>query len=236
MSFNDVMCRDGHRRSGTILSYFDSGIPNTYYYHDPSYFTKVKLINYQIDGWSVSLRNDFTIKNLAPYTYNPKTTNLTWSLNGDFDLKHPSDPTKNMHCNVDLVKTLRNTSDVKVMATKTSSINWQLSVTECRGSMFGEVSNNIPFKMKINDKKPLVRDFQCAPEYVNSVKGTEAPRSPYQGYHPFIDGVAEFTPAQKYPRVIYYGAENGSAPSCDNSGVIMIKGNSYPVDFKKVYE
>jgi hypothetical protein len=54
-------------------------------------------------------------------------------------------------------------------------------------------------------------------------------------FHPFKDGVATFSTADKYPRQIYYGNEGTSdlAAQCDNSGVVLIKGISYPIDFKK---
>lgn len=235
ISFNDAICRDGHLRSGTIRIVFPSDNLNTRYYRDPEFYGKVALIDYRIDGWKVSLRNDFAVKNLAAITYDPQKTKLSWSLNGDFDFKHPSDPAKNMHCNVDLLKTLSNTSDRNVFPNRQSMIKWDLALTEYRGSVFGETSANVPFKYKIKDAEPMLRNFQCAPENVKSVPNTEAPRSHYQQSHPFINGVAEFTTSDKYPRVIYYGSEDGSAPSCDNSGVIMIKGISYPIDFVKEY-
>lgn len=236
MSFNEVICRDGHTRSGTISMNYKPSNPNANYYRDFEFKGKVQLFNYKIDGWSVSLLNDFTItNNVNKFDYDPKTANLSWTLNGDFEFKHPTDPSKNMHCNATIIKTLKNAASTGVFPSRFNAIKWKLAVVEYKGTIFGETSGSVPFKYVIRDSKPLVRDFQCSPENVKSFTGTETPRSPYQQHHPLIDGIADFTTSGLYPRVIYYGSEDGSSPSCDNSGVIMIKGISYPIDFQKVY-
>lgn len=237
VSFNNALCRDGHQRDGTIRIQFNPDLlPNADYYRDYGFWCRVMFIEYKVDGFNVSLRNDLRIKNLAASpTWDPRNTPLSWSINGDFDLKLADGTGKDVHCNLNLVKTLSNTSDPAVFTGKESMINWNKALLAYTGSAFGETGGNVPFKYTIRTGQPIVRDFQCSPEQVSSLTPDERPRSPYQEYHPFVNGVADFSTADRYPRVVYYGAEDGSSAPCDNSGVIMIKGISYPVDFLKDY-
>lgn len=240
VSFNKALCRDGHRRDGTIRMNFENTNPNAKYYRDFEFKGKVRLINYQIDDWTITSLNDFMLVNLvAPVNYSPTTTNLSWSLKGDFKMRNPTDTMKNMRCEVNLVKTLMNTSDKNVFPpSKQAAINWSIAVVQYKGSMFGTTSNNVPFKYEIVDSRPLVRDFLCSPDKVYGTSaGSNSVTPAYELYTPFTDGVASFTTSTKYPRQIYYGAEEAGIPGpCDNAGAVMIKGISYPIDFKKVYK
>lgn len=240
VSFNKALCRDGHRRDGTITMNFTNSNPNAKYIRDFEFLGKVRLITYKVDGWTIKSMNDFVIRNLvAPVNYSPSTTNLSWSLKGDFQLIHPSDSTKNMRCEVNLVKTLTNTSDKNVFPpSKQAAINWSISVVNYTGNAFGLTNRDQPFQYKIYDSRPLVRDFTCSPDKVTGTTvGTNSVTPAYELYTPFTNGVASFTTSTKYPREIYYGAEDSDvAGPCDNAGTVMIKGISYPVDFKKVYD
>lgn len=244
ISFNKAMCRDGHVRDGSIGMNYANPNPNSKYYRDFGFTGKILLINYKIDEWSVKLRNDFQVNNLVtPVNYSTSTTNLSWSMTGDFDLKNPTDSSKNMHCNINFVKTLKNTSDkVVFLPTKQAAINWSLAVVEYKGTMFGETNRNVPFKLAVLDSRPLVRDFTCSPDKVyGTTVGTNSVTPRVEMYTPFTNGVVSFTTSTKYPRTIYYGSEEKTdVPSvdapCDNSGAVMIKGISYPIDFKKVYK
>lgn len=239
VSFNKALCRDGHRRDGSISLNYDNSNPNSKYTRDFGFIGKIRLIAYKIDDWAVTSLNDFEIKNLvAPVNYSPTTTNLSWSLKGDFRMKHPTDSTKNMRVEANLVKTLKNTADKIVFPpSKQAAINWSISVCEYKGMMFGQTNANVPFKYEILESRPLIRDFVCSPDKVaGTVVGTNSVSARYEMYTPFTDGASSFTTSTKYPRVIYYGAEETGQPGpCDNAGTVMIKGISYPVDFKKNY-
>jgi hypothetical protein len=105
-------------------------------------------------------------------------------------------------------------------------------------------SATIPFKMTIDANTPLVRDFLCSSDPVSNVTSSGAAGSTTisiakEEHHPFIKGIASFTtgtPAQNlYPRQIYFGNEGNpdTAPQCDNTGEVLIKGISYKVNFRK---
>lgn len=237
-SFNRVFSRDGHYRDGTLrMIYNPEAAPNEDYYRDYSFDASVGFIDYRIDDFRVVVRNDFKITNLVPsFNFDPKTTKLSWSITGDLDLKHITDASKDMHINVNIIKTLVNTADPQVYTGRETPIKWERAQFEYTGTMTGETPGGVPFKYTISNNRPLVRNLQCAPEQAQSLGNSGQPRSVYQELHPFIDGVAEMTTSDKYPRVIYYGAEDGSAPACDNSGVIMVKGISYPIDFRREYK
>jgi len=240
VSFNNAVCRDGHKRDGTIAMSFKNANPNAKYYRDFAFAGKVLLINYKVDDWKISAKGDLIIRNLvAPVNYSPTTTNLNWSITGDFYLKHPTDSSKDMHCYAALTKTLTNTSNKLVFPpSKQAAINWSIATVEYKGTMYGETSRNVPFKFAIDEARPLLRDFVCSPDKVyGTVVGTNSVTPRIELYTPFTGGAASFTTSTKYPRVIYYGPEDPSQPpSCDNTGAVMIKGISYPIDFKKVYK
>ena len=238
ISFNNTPCVDGVTRDGTIFMNYAFTNLNSKYYHDYGFVGKVSLAGYKVDGWKVNLLNTFFITNLvSPSGYNPKTTNLSWSLKGDFQLKHPSDTTRNIHAQVDLVKTLLSTSNPSVFpVSKQVAITWSLASVAYTGSMYGETTRNVPFNYSITATKPMVRDFLCYPDKVFGTVVTSNTVTPQiQEFHPFVNGAASFTTSTLYPRVIYYGNEEGTTPQCDNTGLVMIKGISYPINFEKVY-
>ncbi len=243
VAFNNTKCLDGHVRNGTIAMSYARVNPNARYYRDFEFKGEVALINYRVDGWRVELNNVFKITNQLPvFNFDPKTTPLSWKMTGDFTLKHPTDASKNMHCNVDLLKTLANTSNPAVFApSRQSAINWSLSVVEYKGSVFGETSANIPFTYEVNENNPLVRDFGCFPDKVAAVSVVSGSvNTRYEEFHPFTKGLASFTTDHLYPRQIAYGNEADgnarTAAQCDNTGIVTIKGILYPVDFKKEYK
>lgn len=113
------------------------------------------------------------------------------------------------------------------------------------GTVTGITSDGKSFNYEIKESEMLIRDFGCYPDKISSVNwGTANTFTLSQEeYHPFISGIASFTtditnvyskekPDGIYPRRIYYGGEDGSKP-CDNSGTVLIKGISYPIDFIK---
>lgn len=248
IGFNNTKCLDGRVRNGSIAMYTGFINPNARYYHDYEFQGKISLLNYQVDGWKVELKNSFIVTNkLSSPTFDPAKTNLSWSLNGDFVLRHPTDSAKNIHCNVDLTKTLANTSDKNVFnPSKLIAINWSLASVKYNGTMFGETSRTVPFKYSINDANPLLRDFTCYPDKVAGTV-TQASCNYVEEFHPFSEGRVTLTTSDLYPRDLSYGNEQSTyhdvkndplvlTPQCDNKGVITIKGISYPLDFAKDYK
>lgn len=245
VSFNDTKCVDGRLRDGTIAMNYTYGNPNAKYYHDFEFVGNIQLINYKIDGWKIKQRNTFFVRNkVTPVNWDTKTTKLSWNLNGDFDLIHPKDSTKNIHINVDYTKTLLGTSNPSIFpVSKQAAINWTMASVSYKGSSFGETAGKTPFTFAFIDKEatPVIRDFTCYPDKVVGVSVGTSTGSPapvvfprYEEYHPFIGGAANFTTSTLYPRVIHYGSEQSDvANQCDDEGVITIKGISYPVNFVK---
>ncbi|MES2681034.1 MAG: hypothetical protein V4635_14165 [Bacteroidota bacterium] len=248
IAFNNTKCLDGRVRDGSIAMYTGFINPNAKYYHDYEFQGKVSLLNYKVDGWAVELKNSFVITNkLTSPAFNPAQTNLSWSLNGDFVLKHPTDSNRNIHCNANLVKTLANTGDINIYHPKIlTAISWSLATVRYTGTMFGETSRTVPFKYNINETQPLVRDFTCVPDRVSGT-GSSAACNYIEEFHPFKDGRVTLTTSDLYPRDLSYGNEQNTyhdvknsplvlTPQCDNKGIVTIKGISYPVDFAKDYK
>jgi hypothetical protein len=110
------------------------------------------------------------------------------------------------------------------------------------GSMFGKTGGDKPYKMVVNQATPLVRDFMCTADPVASVSATGTGTVPFtytaEEHHPIIAGIASFTTGttaeDKYPRQIYFGNEASDQPQqCDYTGIVNIKGNYYPINFRK---
>ncbi|MEI6019551.1 MAG: hypothetical protein WCR21_00340 [Bacteroidota bacterium] len=119
------------------------------------------------------------------------------------------------------------------------------------GTVSGVGANGEKFRMVIDVNHPLMRDFTCYADKIGAVAQANNGRGlvpVYQEFHPFSQGIASFTTGCKnnpdihvdavsdvYPRQIYFGNEEqpGLDMQCDNSGVLLIKGVSYRVDFKK---
>ncbi|MBX3165031.1 MAG: hypothetical protein KF900_11170 [Bacteroidetes bacterium] len=105
------------------------------------------------------------------------------------------------------------------------------------GEMSGILSDGKPFTLTISKEKMLKRNFNCYPDQVSGITVSSSgsvTATRKEEFHPFIEGVAIFTPDTLYPREINYGgSERGSGAQCDNSGSVYIKGISYPVDFRK---
>ena len=252
---NSVTCKDGKKRNGTIvIDYSGSNVlTGAKFYRDAGFVASVTLNNYQVDNWLVDDVTPFVITTNVPFGYNPATTNLNWTLDGNFTINNVVDPTLNMTWKGKLIKTLTNTSDVQVFASnKLSPINWVFYVNsipvngakiEYKGAsaapavnVTGVTSVSKNYSLTITDEKPLTRDFVCSPDKVIAVTSTTiAPITilpVYSEWHPFVKGTASFTTGTlPDPRVINFGSDD--AAPCDNAGTVTIKGISYPIDFMK---
>jgi hypothetical protein len=237
VGYNSVKCMDGKLRAGSIFLYNNNSNPNAKYYRNYEFKGKVVFQSYMVDGWKIQQHpgDSLRIYNLlSSPVLNPSTTKLSWMIEGSLQFLHPTDPSRNMTWSGKIIKTLANTSDPLVYnAGGQQSINWSKAVVEYRGEVSGVTEGNREYTLQINDVKPMVRDFTCYPNAVSGIESVQPLKTWASEYHPFKSGIATFIPGNRYPRQVYYGNEgNPSLPAqCDNSGEILIKGNTYRVDF-----
>jgi hypothetical protein len=256
--WNNTPCVDGHLRQGSIFMYYGPdpvknpyANPNSVYYREFGFAGAIYFSEYKIDGWRISLYDPaapaYVYNRLPNANYDPKTTNITWEIAGKFLIEHPSDPSKNIVWEGKLTKTLLNTSDPVVFnPSKQNAITWYNANGNKRAtvSYYGEMNGTIgsePWKMRVDQRTPLVRDFSCSPDRIARVTSPDAGvyTPEFEEFHPFVSGIASMTvgsgSTEKYPRQIYMGNEgSGDLPvQCDNSGEVLIKGNLYKIDFKK---
>lgn len=236
--YNNTPCMDGIVRDGSLyMKYTDA--PNVNYYRDPGY--KANMFNngfYKVDGWSIRVPDGkfFTVTNNMQVGFDPSKTPLSWTIEGSLEFIHPTDPSKNMSWNGKLVKTLVNTEDHAVYnPSGAEMIHWSKAIVAYTGVVTGFTSADVPYKLEIDTYHPLTRDFTCYPDRVAGVLSTQPLKTWAEEFHPVKSGIATFTTDDKYPRQIYYGNEgNPELPAqCDNKGEVLIKGNTYAVDFKK---
>ncbi|PBQ34461.1 hypothetical protein CNR22_22665 [Sphingobacteriaceae bacterium] len=238
VGYNSGKCRDGVLRDGTIFMYNPHTNPNAKYYRDYEFRGNVILDHYYVNGWAVSIPAGKTFQiynNLTKPSYDPSKTTLSWRIEGSLLLEHPTDASKNILWEGKLIKTLKNSTDNSVFHTSTQQpINWSKGVVEYRGSVTGLTSTDVPYTLEINSEKPLVRDFSCFADVIGGVESVQPFRTWNKEFHPVKSGVATFKTGDKYPRQIYYGNEGnpGLPAQCDNSGEVLIKGNSYSVNFQ----
>jgi hypothetical protein len=230
---------DGRLREGTVFMKYNNVDPNASYYQNFDFYGKLTLSEYKVDGWLIKTVNGSPceVHNLlSSPAFDPTKTNLSWSIEGSFEFIHTSDPSKNMVWTGKLVKTLVNTADPAVFkANRPIAINWSLAKIAYSGYAEGYTSSDKPFKFKIDTYNPLVRDFSCFPDKIGGVRLNPEISVWNEEFHPFVQGIAAFTTGNQYPRQIYFGNEGSPdlANQCNNSGEVLIKGNSYPIDFMK---
>lgn len=259
MSFNKTLCKDGRRRNGSVsLNYTISPTdPNAKYMRSPDFMGNVQFSAFEIDSFNVNLNTQdggyMRIKNVTPKGFDPKKTNLEWTIEGKLKFTHLYDTLKNMTWEGKWTKVLANTSSTAAVVNATTAINWYNAVVKYTGTTRGKVPVEdengkikplVKYEMKFNQEYPLTRDFKCAPDPIGGVTYTVGDNVntgtmvPIQNqYHPFVSGIASFTVGESYPREIYYGNEGQKAllatPQCDNTGEVLIKGISYRVDFMR---
>ncbi|WP_317897414.1 hypothetical protein [Aurantibacillus circumpalustris] len=249
-TWNETRCKDGRIRKGTIFMYVPI-VPNQRYCRQRLFQGRISFDDFKVDGWRVTLFDSlapaYLYNTLASNDYDPTKTKLTWRFAGKLKFTHPTNANLNMVWEGELFKTLENTSDPKVFEPKKqTAITWSLGVVSYYGNVSGKVPQidadgnitpNVDYKMEIKDGAKLVRDFLCSPDKVTGVTvsptGSVTPIG--DEHHPFKTGVASFTVGNNYPRQIYYGNEGDPKLDlqCDNTGEVLIKGNSYKVTFFK---
>jgi hypothetical protein len=230
---------------------------NSRYYRDFGFVANIAFQDFRVDGWQIDLFDPssraYIYNKMSTDVYDPKTQRLTWLIAGKFLIKHPSDPSKNIVWDGKLYKVLVNSTDKDIFnPSKQVAINWKMSgssngkagLVNYYGHIEGSTSVGQPFEMDIKEVTPLVRDFNCTADEIAAVDAATSGsatvfRPAFEEHHPFIQGIASFTTTNssgsKYPRQIYFGNEGSpdQPVQCDNTGVVLIKGNSYPINFRK---
>lgn len=249
LAFNQTKCVDGHFRDGTIVfnySYVPGKFPNqsksSKYYRDFGFAGELTMSEYKVDGYKIRTTNGvpaIIYNKVSGADYSPATENLKWYLDGSFEITDPNDTSKHMSIVVKLNKTLTNTSKPEVFKpNKTAAITWTNAICAYDGTVTGKHFNGTAFTMTVSSESPITRDFTCFPESISGVAATNTPGvfAPVkQEFHPFKTGIASYMPDKKYRQEIYFGNEGTPdlAAQCDNTGVVLIKGNSYQVNFRK---
>jgi len=249
LAFNQTKCIDGHFRDGTVsfkYEYVPGKFPfqtkSSKYYRDFGYAGELTLSEYKVDGYKIRTVGGYPAviyNKLEGADWNPKTENLKWFMDGYFDITDPVDTSKHMKIDVKLNKILTNTSDPKTFnPNKNSAITWTNAVCAYDGTVTGTHFNGTAFTMTISSQSPVYRDFTCFPESIGGVVATNTPgvfATVKQEFHPFNKGIASYMPKGKYRQEIYFGNEGTpeQPEQCDNMGIVLIKGNSYQVNFRK---
>jgi hypothetical protein len=217
ISFNNVKCKDGKLRKGTIIATFLS--PKRFS-HDSGFKVDIHLVGYSVDGYDIM--NDYSkgnliLKNtLTSSNFNPITTKLTWELTGGISVDYPQ---RHVSWNGPLVKTLQNATDQTVMPSSTSNINWDKAKVQYTGTVTGSTYDYKPFTYTIDNLVPIIKDYQCTPILTDNL---------ITQFHPFIDGKVIFlSDNDSLAKTIVYGPQS----TCDNYGNIFYKGTYYGVSF-----
>jgi hypothetical protein len=225
MAFNKTKCLDGKTRNGSVFMLYDQAAIKTGAGHarDFQFAGDISFGNFVVDGYKIELYDPNApmklINTVTSSGYNPATTNLTWKIIAKIKLTH-DDPSKNMVWDGVLTKTLTNTGDPTVFAQdKASAINWNKAKIAYSGMVTGMTAGSVPFSCSIDNSNPIKREFTCAFVPTGTSGVTE--------FHPLIGGVASFTTSNFHPRIINYGP----TATCDNSGTVTFKDETYNVDF-----
>jgi len=248
MSFNNTRCVDGILRDGSVFLYYGSSntnpnkTANSKYIREYGFGGSFYLSQYLVDKWKIETdqgHEAVDYNTLPTDKYDITSTQMSWYVGGKFLFTPPNGSSSQpMICEVRLKKTLTNSTDKKVLASKASAITWSNAVISYTGTANGITSDGKAFTMTLTPERPLVRDWTCSPDKIGNVVQTPTPgvlAQRLEEYHPFVKGIATFIPEGKYPRQIYFGNEGDTTLSwqCDRVGEILIKGNSYKVDFRK---
>ncbi len=247
---NSCLCKDGKKRNGTISLTYTASTQSAKFYRQPFWVGEIKLNNYQVDGWLIDDVTPMKITNKMAGSYNPGTEALNWDVTGDFTIDNIADATLDLTWKGTFNKKLSNSTTASVFnPNKLYAIVWATSTLSPTGATIeyicpttssvitGFTSASKNYSFTIDPNYPLQRNFACTPDKVlGVVSSVTVPISitpVYSEWHPFVNGIASFTTSGiTDPRLIKFGAEDGSVP-CDNAGTVTIKGVSYPLDFTK---
>ena len=242
-AFNQTKCTDNLTREGTInlnFKYDPSVFPhqtrNSIYMHEYGYAGQLTLAEYVVNGYRIKTRNGvpaLIMNQLPSADADVAKVKLSWTITGEFEIIHPQDAGKVMRLEVNLLKTLENSTNPAVYP-KNGYINWDQALISYAGSVKGTNFDGTAFTLTVSPESPLVRDFNCVPDAAQG--GVVASTSPLKinpgTFHPFVSGTAAYMPEGRYRREMYFGNEGDErlVYQCDNKATVLIKGNLYSVD------
>jgi hypothetical protein len=242
-AYNQTKCTDNLLRDGTInlnFKYQPDVFPrqtrNSVYMHEYGYAGQLTLSEYVVNGYRIKTHNGvpaLIINQLSSADADVSQVKLSWAIRGDFEIIHPQDAAKVMRMEVNLLKTLENSTNPSVYP-KNGYIRWEDAIVSYSGVLKGTNFDGTAFTLTVSPEAPLVRDFNCVPDL--SQGGVVASASPLRinpgTFHPFVTGVAAYLPEGRYRREIYFGNEGDQRLSyqCDNKATVLIKGNLYTAD------
>ena len=221
ISYNNVLCKDGKVRDGTLVIDHKPFVA-TLRYSNAGFAATVILVNYTVDGWKIELfdaTKPARIANtLSSSGFDPSATSLSWQFKGKFKLSNAA-KTKDIVWDGDLNKVLANTDDPTVYhPDKQGPVNWKLAKMDYSGSVSGGISGS-SFTYVTDATTPPRRDFNCVVTPAISANAE---------LHPFTAGAALFKISTYHPRSINYGPVS----ACDVSGTISFKDETHTVDFE----
>lgn len=218
VSYNNVLCKDGKTRDGSIAMNYNFAHPNAKYYRDVNFSGKIVLINYKVNKWEITNVTDLIVTNQrSAGPFNPATANMSWRINGRLKMKRLSD-NKEIYWDGDVLKTLANTNNPAVWPNTQSPIDWRPAMVQYTGKASG-TAGGLNYSYEADATKPPLRDFGCL--YVPA-------GLPNALLHPFTAGAAKVTVSNYHPRLLSYGAPG----MCDNSGIVSFHGETYQLDFE----
>ena len=242
-AFNKTKCTDNVLREGTIAlnfkyqpDVFPRQTQNSVYMHEYGYAGQLTLSEYVANGYRIKTVNGtpaLIMNQLPSADADLSKVKLSWTINGSFEITHPENANKVMRMDVNLIKTLENSTDGAVYP-KNGYVQWDKSRVSYSGVVKGINFEGTAFTMTISPESPLVRDFSCVPD--PSQGGIVTSATPLRmnagTFHPFIAGTASYLPDGRYRREIYCGNEGDPrlASQCDNAATVLIKGNLYSVN------
>lgn len=248
LTFNNAKGADGKTRNGSITINYTGTTGATAYIRNPGHIANVTFTGYSVNNYIVKNGSTFKVTNTTPAGYTRSITPMTWKIEGEL---YMADLTavgaKDMSWKGTLNKTLTNSTSYSVHpsanlplvwtttnnAVKSTAVNAIVAYTgTITGITSGDVGTNPPatgvgagtsYSFSIVDDKPLTRNFGCSPDYYIN-----------PGHHPIVGGKVIFHTgaADKANRTLYFGDESNTA-GCDNSGIVVINGISYNVDFRE---
>lgn len=218
VSFNNVLCKDGKTRDGTIAMNYSFSDPNAKYYRNYNFIARIALLNYKVDNWAVENMNTLTVANQRPAgAFNPANMQLSWRITGGIKMTH-SIYNWQITWDGDVTKTLVNTNNPGVFKNEYTPIDWRPARVQYTGLVKG-LAKGAPYIYTPDAAAPPLRDFTCTYSPVTA---------PSALLHPFTAGSAKIQVQNFHPRTVEYGP----AGVCDNSGTIIFAGETHPVDFE----
>lgn len=247
LTFNNAKCADGKTRDGMITINYVGTTGATAYVRNPGHVANVSFTAYKVNNYIVKDYSTFKVTNTTPAGYTRSLTPLTWKIEGDLamaDLNAVG--VKDISWKGTLNKTLTNSTSFSVHPSASLPIVWTTTnnavkatavngIVAYTGTITGVTDGNAvsapaagtSYTFAIDADKPMTRNFGCSPNYMPNYGDRSQ-------HHPLVGGKVKFHTgaADKADRVLYFGDQE-NVMGCDNSGIVIINGVSYNVDFKE---